>query len=116
VNLPIGGASATVILFLFQAPAASKPVKASWTERIFQMDPLGTLTIMAAAICYLLALQWGGTTKAWKSSSVVGTLVGFVLFVIMFGVVEWKMGERALLPGSLLGRRAIMVNCIYIFL
>lgn len=116
MNLPIGGASATVILFFFQAPAASKPVKADWKEKILQMDPLGTMTIMAAVICYLLALQWGGTTKAWNSSPVIGTLVGFGLFVILFGLVEWKMGERAVLPGSLLGQRAIMVNCVYIFL
>ena len=105
-----------MILFFFQAPAAARPVKADWKEKLLQMDPLGTITIMAAVICYLLALQWGGTTKTWSSSPVVGTLVGFALFIILFGIVEWRMGERAVLPASLLGKRAIMVNCIYIFL
>lgn len=115
VNLPIGGASASVILFFFQAPAASKPVKADWKEKLLQMDPLGTLTIMAAVICYILALQWGGTTKAWNSSPVVGTLVGFVVFLIAFGLVEWKMGDRAVLQGRFLKQRAILVNLVYIF-
>lgn len=116
VNLPIGGASAGVILLLFQAPTASKPVKASWREKILQMDPLGTFTIMAAIVCFLLALQWGGVTKAWSDPSVVGTLVGFGLLLIVFGVVEWYMGDRAVLQGALLGRREISVNCLYIFL
>ena len=116
VNLPIGGASAAVILLFFQAPAASKPVKASWKETILQMDPAGTFTIMAAIVCYLLALQWGGVTKAWSDSSVIGTLVGFFLLLTVFGVVEWYMGDRAVLQGALLGRREILVSCLYIFL
>ena len=116
VNLPIGGASVLVILVFFQAPAASKPVKASWREKLLQMDPLGTFTIMAATVCYLLAVQWGGVTKAWSDPSVIGTLVGFGLLLIVFGAVEWYMGDRAVLQGVLLGRREILVNCLYIFL
>lgn len=80
------------------------------------MDPLGTFTIMAAIVCYLLALQWGGTTKAWSSSDVIGTLVGFGLFLILFVVVEWYMGDRALMQKDLLGRRDILVHLTYIFL
>ena len=116
VNLPIGGASAFVILMLFQAPAASKPVKATLKEKILQMDLLGGFTIMAAVICYLLALQWGGVTKSWSEPSVIGTFVGFGLLLIIFGLVEWYMGDRALLQGAILGRREILVNCIYVFL
>ena len=116
VNLPIGGASAAVIFISFQTPAASKPVKATWREKFLQMDPLGTFTIMAAIVCLLLALQWGGVTKSWSNSSVIGTLVGFGLLLILFGVVEWYMGDRAILQGALLGRRDIMVNCLYVFM
>jgi len=116
VNLPVGGASALVILLFFQTPAASKPVKASWREKLLQMDPLGTFTIMGAIVCYLLALQWGGTTKPWSSGSVIGTLVAFCLLLILFGVVEWWMGDRAILQGELFLRRAVFINCLYIFL
>lgn len=80
------------------------------------MDPLGTFNIMAAIVCFLLALQWGGVTKPWSDPSVIGTLVGFGLLLIVFGVVEWYMGDRAVLQGALLGRREIFVNCLYIFL
>ena len=104
-----------ILFFFFQAPSASKPVKATWREKILQMDPLGTFIIMAAIICYILALQWGGTTRSWSDSTVVGTLVGFVLLLIAFGINEYYMGDRALLQGSLIGNRAIMVNCSYIF-
>ena len=106
VNLPIGGASAFVIMMLLQAPAASKHVKATLKEKILQMDPLGSFTFMAAVICYLLALQWDGVTKSWSDPSVIGTFVGFGLLLII-GLVEWYMGDRALLQGALLRRREI---------
>ena len=116
INLPIGGASAAVILFFFKTPAASKPTKATWREKILQMDPLGTFTIMAAVICFILALQWGGTTKPWSSSPVIGTLVGFVVLLIVFGIVEWRMGDRAVLQGKFLRDRGILINVLFIFL
>ena len=104
-----------ILFFFFQSPDAAKPVKATWKEKLLQMDPLGTSVIMAAIICYILALQWGGTTRPWSDSSVIGTLVGFGVLLIVFGVVEWYMGDRALFQGSIIGDRAILVNCLYIF-
>ena len=115
INLPIGGASVAILIFFFQAPAASKPVKATLREKFLQMDPAGTVVIMAAIICYILALQWGGTTKAWSDSTVIGTLVGFGLLLIVFCIVEWYMGDRALMQPRMIGNRAILVNCLFIF-
>lgn len=114
INLPIGGLSAAIIFFLFTTPPAAKPVKASWTEKLLQMDLPGTFIIMAAVVCYLLALQWGGATKKWSDPEVIGTLVGFSLLMIIFAINEWYMGERALVPGRLLKNRNILVCCIYI--
>ena len=79
------------------------------------MDPLGTLTIFGAVICYILALQWGGTTKAWSDSEVVGTLVGFAVLIVAFIIIEWKGGERAMLPTYIMGRRDVAVLCAYVF-
>jgi MFS transporter, DHA2 family, glioxin efflux transporter len=65
------------------------------------MDLLGTFTIMAAVVCYLLALQWGGVTKKWSDSTVIGTLIGFCLLAIAFVINEYIMSDRALLQGRL---------------
>jgi MFS transporter, DHA2 family, glioxin efflux transporter len=79
------------------------------------MDLLGTFTIMAAVVCYLLAFQWGGTTKAWSNSDVIGTLVGFGLLIILFVVIEWYSGDRALISFRLLKDRTIRAMCAYVF-
>ena len=79
------------------------------------MDFPGTFIIMAAVVCYLLALQWGGTTKSWSDSTVIGTLIGFGLLTILFVAVEYLQGERALLQGRLLKQRIFAVTCTYVF-
>lgn len=104
-----------IIIFLFRAPPAAQPAKASWREKFLQMDLLGTFTIMAAVVCYLLALQWGGVTKAWSTADVIGMIVGFMLITVLFVVIEWWMGERALLQPRLLKQRNIWVNSLYVF-
>ncbi|MCJ1474940.1 hypothetical protein MMC13_003600 [Lambiella insularis] len=113
INLPVGGAAAAIIFLTFRTPAAAKPAQATLLEKVLQMDPIGTSTIMAAVICYLLALEWGGVTKTWRDSSVIGTLVGFVLLLVVFGVNEWFQGDRALLQGRLLKKRIVLVGSMY---
>lgn len=115
INLPIGGLSAVIIFLFFKAPAQAAPTKATLKEKILQMDLPGTFIIMAAIICYILALQWGGQTKAWNSSDVIGTLVGFVLILIVFAVIEWYQGDRAMIVGRLLKDRTISVSMVFIF-
>ena len=78
------------------------------------MDVPGTSAILAAVVCFILALQYGGVTKPWGSSEVVGLLVGFVLLTIVFGINEYFQGERALLQGRILKMRIIWVACLYV--
>lgn len=41
INLPIGAISVAIIVFFLQAPAAAEPAKASWKEKLPQMDFVG---------------------------------------------------------------------------
>ena len=78
------------------------------------MDLPGATLIIGAAICYLLALQWGGITKSWSDSSVIGTLVGFGVIVIIFLTWESYYGERSLMQGHLLKQRIITTMVCYV--
>jgi MFS family permease len=115
LNLPIGGLAAFIIVFFFRTPRAAKPMDAPFTEKMLQLDPAGCVLIIGAVVCYLLALQWGGLQKSWSDSSVIGTLIGFILLCIVFGVNEWWFGERASIVPRLLKRRRILANCAVVF-
>jgi len=108
-------AVAAVALF-FHLPTSVKPAQASLGEKFLQMDLLGALIYCGALMCYLLALSWGGAVKSWGSSDVIGLLVGFGLLLVLFFVVEWRQGDRALLHPSIMRDRTIVSGSIFSFL
>ncbi|EFQ35304.1 major facilitator superfamily transporter [Colletotrichum graminicola] len=113
INLPIGGLSALMIFFFFQAPDAAKPTAASWREKLLQMDLLGVAMIMGALLSYVLALQYAGVSATWNSSVVVGLLVGFILILVAFGIWEYFQGERAMIVPRLFTQRPIGTACLF---
>ncbi|KAF5976071.1 major facilitator (MFS1) transporter [Fusarium coicis] len=115
INLPIGGLAILVILFTFKTPAGVKVVDATLREKLLQMDFIGTALVMGASLSLLLALQYGGVTRAWNSSVVIGLLVGFVLMIIALIVVEIWLGERAMLTPRLILQRTVWVNALWSF-
>ena len=115
VNLPVGAFSAGVIFLTFTTPDNAKPQEATLKEKLLQFDFPGTFVLMAAVICFLLAIQWGGTTKPWSDSTVIGLIVGFALLAIVFIAIEYFSGDRALIQGRLLKSRSVLMACLYIF-
>ncbi|KAL5356064.1 major facilitator superfamily domain-containing protein [Aspergillus floccosus] len=118
INLPVGGVSAVIILLTFKTPPMARTeadANAPWTEKLRQMDLVGTCTIMAGVCCLLLALQWGGVSKAWSSADVIGTLVGFGLITIAFLAIEYIQGDRALLVPHILKKKVNYMGCIVSF-
>lgn len=116
INLPVGGASLAIILIFFKTPNAAKPQAATVQEKLLNVDLIGTFTIIAALVCVLLDMQWGGTTKSWSSPDVIGTLVGFMLLTVVFVVNEIWQGERALMIPRILKQRTVATCCLYVFL
>lgn len=100
---------------MFTTPKNAVPTPATLKEKILQMDFPGTFTIMASLVCFFLALQWGGQTKAWKSADVIGTLVGFVLLLTLFIVIQYFQGERGIIVGRLLKERTVSIGMVYVF-
>ncbi|KIH92821.1 efflux pump antibiotic resistance protein [Sporothrix brasiliensis 5110] len=115
INLPIGGVSGLIILFLFTTPSRAKPVEAPLREKLLQMDPVGTVLVMGGVISYVLALQYGGQTAPWKSGKVIGPLVAFVVITVIFGFWERYNGERAMIVPRLIASRNVWPNAVFAF-
>ncbi|KAI3328830.1 putative gliotoxin efflux pump [Ustulina deusta] len=116
INLPIGAVPILIIFFFFKTPPHAKMAKRDPAKEIaLSFDPLGVLLFSAALISYLLALTWGGTVKAWNSSTIIGLFIGWVLLSIVFVVNEFWQGERALIVVRLFKKRDMWVNGIVMF-
>ena len=83
--------------------------------KLGHMDPLGCSLFVAAVCCLLLALQWGGQSKPWSSSTIVGLFVGSLSLFVLFGYVQWKLGERATVPVRVLRKRSIITGAGVLF-
>ncbi|THC94946.1 hypothetical protein EYZ11_005585 [Aspergillus tanneri] len=114
INLPIGGLVA--ILLVFTKMPEQKPkrpaidvLRDSFTRKF---DLLGFALFAPAAIQLLLALQYGGHQYAWKSSTVIGLFCGSGATFIAFFIWEWRVGNDAMIPLSIVCKRIIWCSCI----
>lgn len=79
------------------------------------MDVTGATLFLAAICCLVLALQWGGLTLPWSSSTVIGLFVGAGLIILVFASVQWKRGDDALIPSRVLRQRSVLMGSLYLF-
>ncbi|KAF2031502.1 efflux pump protein [Setomelanomma holmii] len=116
LNLPVGGLAALLFTFIHIPDIAKKdPFSMALIRKVIpELDLIGFSLFIPPAIMFLLALQFGsGNTYAWNSATIIGLFVGAGVLAIIFILWEHRMGDRAMLPGSLLKQRRIWVSCLY---
>jgi hypothetical protein len=80
---------------------------------MLQLDPSGFILLAASLISFTIALEWGGLSKPWSDSTVVATLVMWVVLTMGFFVNEWFLGARAMMPLHLFKSRMMWASCLY---
>jgi MFS transporter, DHA2 family, glioxin efflux transporter len=116
ISLPIWATGATGILFSLRTVTAnSEFTSASIREKLFQMDFTGSLLATGSMVCFIKAMHWGGVTKPWSSTAVIGCLVASAVLAGLFIVNERLMGSRAMVQGRLLRNYTFVANLIYVF-
>ncbi|KAF4778633.1 major facilitator superfamily transporter [Colletotrichum scovillei] len=112
INLPTGAVAFVIIVFLFQSPPRlDNGKKKTLLEKVMQVDPIGTLALMPAVICLLLALQWGGTVYPWSNPRVIVLFVLFGVLSTAFVFIQTKNGKNATLPIKVISQRSVAAAC-----
>ena len=84
-----------IIATVLEPPPATKLAQSlSLKQKIARLDILGASLLVAAFVCLLIALQWGGTTYEWSNSKVWGCLLGFGLLILAFIVLQFHLKDR----------------------
>jgi MFS family permease len=116
LNLPIGGLAAAILL-CFRFPEATKKEAFSLgllRKVLPELDLIGFLLFVPPSVMFLLALQFGSGNKyPWNSATIIGLICGAVVLALIFIFWERHMGDRAMLPGSLLKRKIIWTSCVH---
>ena len=79
----------------------------SLENTVLRLDPVGIALAMAAIICFILGLRYGGTSHPWDSSQVIGLLVGFNVICIALFILKFFLDEYAVLLLRLFKKRAL---------
>ena len=115
VNLPLGGFAILVTLAFLHVDRPQRD-ELSALDPLRRFDPMGILCLVPAIICLMLALQWGGTIYAWKSSHIIGLFVGAGLLFLIFIAVEVQSPAIAIAPMRVVLNRSVAGAMTYTFL
>ncbi|KAF2761140.1 MFS general substrate transporter [Pseudovirgaria hyperparasitica] len=108
INLPVGAISIIVTFFFVDQRGQKLDSPASsFVGRVQQLDPIGTIVVLPAIVCLILALQWGGVKYPWNDARIIILFVlSVVLFLVFIGIQIWKQ-EDATLPPRIVKQRSI---------
>lgn len=81
-----------------------------------QLDPVGFFAFAPAVVMLLLALNWGGSTYAWGSSTIIGLFSGAFAAAVVFLFWEYRLGNDSMIPFWMLKDRIIASCCLTGFL
>lgn len=108
INLPIGGLVSVLLIIAKVPDQVAKPSPKSVLPKLPRMlDLVGFVIIAGASAQLLLALQFGGNDFAWNSATVIGLFCGAGATFVVWGFWNYRMGEDALLPFSMIIKRVV---------
>jgi MFS family permease len=116
LNLPVGGAAAALLVFVrIPEIVVKERMTVSLVKKVVpELDLIGFALFVPAAVMFLMALQFGsGDAYAWNSATIIGLLCGAGVTALLFVTCELKMGDRAMIPGSMLRKRIVWTSCVF---
>ena len=98
VNVPLGVIALAISIATMKLPRHRSP---------HRIDIFGAVLLSGAISCLTLFATWGGQTYAWSSPVIVSLIVGFLLLLVGFLVVESEVREP-IIPLSLFRNRVFV--------
>lgn len=77
------------------------------------VDYPGIVIFAAAIIALLLGLQFGGSTYTWSDRRTIACLVVTGVLALILVLVEWRKGDKAIIPANVLCKREVSLSCLY---
>ncbi|KFA60621.1 hypothetical protein S40285_07940 [Stachybotrys chlorohalonatus IBT 40285] len=115
INLPVG--AVTIIAFLlFFKPKPMKHHGRPFWDKFLELDIVGNIILIGAAIMLFLALEFNLQGYPWSSASIIGLLCGFGVMVILFWAWQWWKQDGALLPPAIVSQRSVAASCVMAFM
>jgi MFS family permease len=114
INLPIGGLAFLVTLFFFpNLKGHGANSTASWRTKLDKLDLFSTAIFVPALTCLFIALSWAGLKYPWSDARVIALFALFGVLFSVFGVMQYRKGDDAVLPLRIIKQRSIMAGLVF---
>ena len=113
INIPLGVLCVAFTAYGFHDPVPNPDSALPFKEKLKRVDLLGTLLVIPAITCLLMALQLGGVKYGWKDARIIVMFLFFGLLFSAFGYLQYRQGDNAILPPRILKRRSILAGMWY---
>ncbi|KAH8667075.1 major facilitator superfamily protein [Xylariales sp. PMI_506] len=114
INVPIGGIALVGLLVFLPASKPPGETKGGFWRKLWQFDPVGNMMLAPGLICFLLALQWGGTMYPWNDARVISLLVVGPVLIVVFFCIQFVQ-KNATIPPRILRQRSIAAGVVVSF-
>ncbi|RJS61152.1 MDR family MFS transporter [Bacillus sp. PK3_68] len=106
INVPIGMVSVFLIIKYYHESTQHQKQRIDWA---------GAITLVAAVVCLMFALELGGKEYPWDSAQILSLFAGFVIF---FGAFLWAetKAEEPIISFWMFKRRLFATSQILAFL
>ncbi|KAL1918296.1 uncharacterized protein VTP21DRAFT_2956 [Calcarisporiella thermophila] len=104
INLPFGAVAFLIIFIYLRMPAP----RGSFRSKIKRVDFIGTILVVVASSCLLVALTLAGSETGWGTAEVIAPLVIAVVFFAVLVWVEIKVVPEPIFPPHLFRVRTVL--------
>lgn len=94
INLPLDGAAFLIILFFLDVKTPKTPL----LKGLMAIDWLGSLLIIGAVLMFLFGMEYGGTTYAWDSATVLCLIIIGIFTLGLFVLNEKYLATYPIMP------------------
>ncbi|KAL2062790.1 hypothetical protein VTL71DRAFT_5862 [Oculimacula yallundae] len=106
INLPVGAVVAGFIGLIGIPESTRKlPARKVLKTIVSSLDLIGLSIFVPSAVMFFLALAWGGNDYKWGSATIIGLFCGSFVTITLFLFWEYRKGDDAMVPFSLLRTR-----------
>ncbi|KAL4953937.1 major facilitator superfamily domain-containing protein [Aspergillus filifer] len=118
INLPCAALIYPGLILVPIPEARTNHQKSHTIRKALSFLDIPGFTLFAGTVMQLLfALNWGGTSYPWNSSTIIGLFTGSGVTFLLFIAWEYRVGEQAMIPLSLVKQQIIWASCAnYAFL
>lgn len=113
INLPLGVLTVVICGILVKTPTEPEMVSTSMSQKLRKLDVPGTVLLVAGLICFLMALQWGGSTYPWNNARIIALFVVAGVLGIFFTIFQLRSEFAATIPRSLARNRDVWFAASY---